>query len=267
MQDSPGLDDLQPEGDYLKTPALSSSHLRSLLKDPSHVALRRLQGNLRNTSTPGLGQLIHHLFLEESQPWVPLPPEFEANRAKGSREKRDWIDAQRREGRHPISAKLHQQATRAHEALLDAPAAMELLEGSRREFSVFWVEQGRWAKARPDLLRSELLVDLKCYAGSRNEAQFLRAMSRQSLCIQPAWYRRGLAANGLSVSRFQHLLVDTETFDVRLRPLSQGEWDMGEQQITESLDKLHWLETQVALKRGDASPQEHRRPEGFFFHR
>jgi len=154
---TPGIYDGVSNAAYHADPALGSTSLKTLAtKTPAHYKYD--QEHPRSSDAFDIGTVAHSLILENDKSGVDVW-DFPAWTTKAAKEARD---ESRAAGRIPLLTKDWGQVKGMTESVMRHPQARELFTGHRAEASVFWEEDGRMLKCRPDAWHdSERLVDLK----------------------------------------------------------------------------------------------------------
>jgi len=188
----PGIyHDLSNE-DYHSGPGLSSSAIKSILRSPLHYNWEYVLGNRRQaTAAMNLGSLVHTLILE--------PDKFDDDYAvvdvttRNTKKYKDAVKAMP-EKTIVLSHELY-AATEMTKSLGDNQKAMALIDGASREVSMYWDEDGRLCKCRPDAWREDILIcsDLKTTADA-SPREFERSVIKFGYHISAAWYSRGIHA-------------------------------------------------------------------------
>jgi len=209
--------------------------------------LQQLRSKTRKTKekVPQLGSLIHERWMEAESyaaRYCILPGRYEACDPISRRKRAAFQSTAKATGRELIAESLHLKVMEGLTALEANHEACELRTQARLEVSMFWRDH-LWgeAKGRPDLLGDGWLVDLKCYHQGRFEENFVKSFRQQALGIQLIWYKRGLLAVGEPVERLGHLILDTETSQIRLRWMSRKEIQESENFLDQALAKLRIL--------------------------
>lgn len=119
--------------------------------------------------------------------------------------------------------------------------ACQLLEGAVFETSLFWNEDGRLAKARPDIWQQHLRVvtDLKT-CGDASPGAFMRSIFRYGYHISAAWYRRGVEAiTGEELRQWYWIAVEKEPpYNVQVHFADAAVLAAGDYEIDAALARL-----------------------------
>jgi hypothetical protein len=229
---------------------LNATTLRLAHRFKASQLLNQLKGQKSKTKKNQfqLGSLVHEKWMEPeiyASKYLILPSRFEGSDPSSRKKRAATQSTARATGRQMLPETLHLQVHKACEALDHHSEACEILEKSRVEVSCFWHEP-LWgeSKGRFDLLGEGWVVDLKCYHGGRSESNFLRSMRLQGLGLQLAWYQRGAKSLDLNVDRIGHLIMDTETHQVRMRWLGAEEVEKANENCDFALEQLRFIRDQ-----------------------
>lgn len=204
---TPGLHDAIPEADYhADQGSLSQSGAKLLLDSPAAY-----QWELEHPRPPSeamvLGSALHTEVLGVGPEVVVIPPtgrkkiEQEAHAAA--------LAAAEAAGHIALSPEQYERMTGMAKALRDHPTAPGLLDG-RAEVSAWCPddETGVMRRARVDVLRDDLAVDLKS-ALSASPGGFSRACASFGYYIQHPWYVDLLRDLGHEVRGFVFVVVES----------------------------------------------------------
>jgi len=158
----PGLFSTMPAEQYHAIEAMSSGGIKKMLQSPLHYKLMR---DTPNEPTPAMqfGTAVHAGALEPYtfSERVVAAPEVNKRTKDG---KAEWdAFAAANAGKVVLSADDYARALRCIEAVGNHPGAMRLLHGSRREVSLFWIDDTYKVpcKVRLDVWNFGGIVDLK----------------------------------------------------------------------------------------------------------
>jgi hypothetical protein len=115
------------------------------------------------------------------------------------------------EGKKLLTSKEYETLKEMRECLLKHPKAMGLIEGAACEQSYFWIDEhsGFMIKARPDILHSNMIVDLKTCRDASPRA-FQGAMVDGGYHIQGAIIRDGvMVLEGRDIPNVINIAVET----------------------------------------------------------
>lgn len=239
---------------YSDVKAISASHLRSAHRHPKAMLKRYCSRSGFEVGEWGLGNLVHYYILEPdeaSSKVVVLPSVLEHPRRVEDRKKRAaFLSQYKAQGKVVVPESLHEKVQRGVEALRASKDASDLWREAECEGGLVWNDEhlGVLAKAKFDICTSSSWIwDLKCFRGGCRESEFVKGMHRSGLFIQAWWYQEGARQTGVAKGMAGHLILDTETWTVRLRPISEDEIELGRLQalrawkILESLS-IPWVE-------------------------
>lgn len=195
--------------DYHKRPELSSSQIKTLLKNPYEYA-----HNIKKEQTEAMkiGSALHCLVLEPHKFGYEfaVEPEVDGRTAAGKAARADFaLSAQ---GKTILTAKMGATARGAASAVLKSRAA-SLLQGGMAEVSVFGFVTNSEGKKYPARCRvdyspiEQLIADLKQSADASPDG-FTRAAATYEYYIQAAWYMDVCQSVGLDVRRFVFVAVE-----------------------------------------------------------
>lgn len=187
----PGLFSTMPAEQYHAIEAMSSGGIKKMLQSPLHYKLMR---DTPNEPTPAMqfGTAVHAGALEPYtfSERVVAAPEVNKRTKDG---KAEWdAFAAANAGKVVLSADDYARALRCIEAVGNHPGAMRLLHGSRREVSLFWIDDTYKVpcKVRLDVWNFGGIVDLKTTQDASPEA-FGRTIASFMYHVQGAHYSKG----------------------------------------------------------------------------
>ncbi len=188
---------------YHGDPAISRSGIMQYLQSPFHYWANYINPDRPkrdSTKAMDLGSAFHTLVLEPEK-WgdiYSVMPEKKLLRDVGREEydrNEDEIEATKQNlaKRIILSLKDYNLLIEMNNALLDHAQALDLIRGATYESSFFWEDEhsGLMVKARPDILHSNMIVDLKTCADASPRA-FQYAMMDGGYHIQGAMVREGV---------------------------------------------------------------------------
>lgn len=137
-------------------------------------------------------------------------------------------------GRHIINQDAVRQIERMSVAVDASPEATALLKNGLAEKSIFYRDKitGLELKARPDVIHSDFLVDLKCVANASLHA-FEKSVYEYGYHIQAAMQLEALEAEtGREVTDFLFVPIEKDApHAMGIYPLSQAALDAGEEEL------------------------------------
>lgn len=192
----------QSDTDYHRSPALSSSGARLILRSPAHY--RWAMDHPTTTAAFNLGHATHSLVFG-GRPVTMI--EADGYTTKAAREERDHALTM---GAIPLTRPEHAQVAAMTEAVLNHPLAAALLADGQPELSVFTTdpETGVELRTRPDWIGS-VIVDLKTTVNA-NPADFDRIAWTYHYEQQAAWYLDEVARAGIIPDDDRLLFVNVE---------------------------------------------------------
>lgn len=245
----PGIYDLSIE-DYHRGPGISRSGLMEFKRSPYHYWYRYLNPDYKpKSSTPAqvIGNALHTFILEPNQfeKRYFVIPEFNKITKEG---KERWQKIKSELGKkETLSA--HQYQTLQHMAasLKKNKLAMQLIEKAEIEQSLYWIDPdtGILCKCRPDILRNNLVCDLKTTQdGSPRSFQY--AAFDYGYYIQAAMVREALKQlKQTVVNDFLFIVIEKSApYVISIYQLDQAFLDKGYQEFKALLTRYqHCLET------------------------
>lgn len=193
----------QSDTDYHRSPALSSSGARLILRSPAHY--RWAMDHPTTSQTFNLGYAVHSLVLGSGRQVVML--EADDYRSKEARERRDVYLAA---DMIPLTRPEWQQVRAMADAVLSHPLAAALFTDGQPELSLFTYDDatGVELRTRPDWIGS-VIVDLKTTVNA-NPADFDRIAWTYHYEQQAAWYIDEVARAGIMPDEDRLLFVNVE---------------------------------------------------------
>ena len=194
-----GLSDL----DYHRSPALSASGAKLILKSPAHY--RWAMDHPTTSQTFNLGHAVHSLVLGSGRPVTMI--QSDDYKTKAAREERDHALTM---GAIPLTRTEHAQVAAMAEAVLNHPLAAALFADGTPELSIFTTdpEIGVELRTRPDWI-GRTIVDLKTTVNA-NPADFDRIAWTYHYEQQAAWYLDEVARAGIMPDEDRLLFVNVE---------------------------------------------------------
>ena len=189
--------------DYHKSPALSASGAKLILKSPAHY--RWAMDHPTTTATFNLGHAVHSLVLGSGRPLVML--EVDGYTTKAAREERDGALTA---DMIPLTRPEWQQVRAMADAVLSHPLAAALFADGQAELSLFTHDDvtGVELRSRPDWI-GRTIVDLKTTINA-NPADFDRIAWTYHYEQQAAWYIDEVARAGIMPDDDRLLFVNVE---------------------------------------------------------
>jgi hypothetical protein len=199
----PDLSDLA----YHKSPALSASGAKLILKSPAHYRWA-MDHPAPPSPTFTLGHAVHSLVLGSGRQVVRVY--FDDYKTKDARLLRDVLLSA---DMIPLTRPEWAQVRAMADAVLSHPLAAALFADGQPELSIFTAdpETGVELRTRPDWIGSRFVVDLKT-AATADPREFANACERYGYFQQAAWYLDQAAAAGLidDDARFLFVLVEKD---------------------------------------------------------
>ncbi|MBU0705041.1 MAG: PD-(D/E)XK nuclease-like domain-containing protein [Chloroflexi bacterium] len=240
---TPGIYNDITNDDYHAGPGLSSSALKAVLKSPLHYRHEYLLGNKGGSSAAmNLGSLVHTLILEpEKYSDEYLSVDVTTRNTKAYKE----AVAANPEKTLILADEL-ETATAIRDAIRANPTALTLIEGARREVSLYWHQDGRLCKCRPDAWRGDirLCADLKTTADA-SPLEFQRSIVKYGYHISAAWYCRGIhAITGHYPAHWAWVAVETKPpYAVMVYAADETLLERGDTLCQEAIARLEACET------------------------
>ena len=214
--------DLSNEEYHADKESISRSAIIEFKKSPYHYwsnYLNESRPERKSTKAMDFGNAFHTFILEPDKfedqfclepPYEPYPPlvllkdvgreaydKFKAEKIRI--ENKNYVMQEKFNseilelGKKPLSVIDFNQLKNMRDALQNYPKAWDLIQGAVYEQSYFWKDEGSGliVKARPDILHSNMIVDLKTCADASPRA-FQRAMVDGGYHIQGAMIREAL---------------------------------------------------------------------------
>ena len=180
--------------DYHADPAVSASHLKTVMQSPYHYWSRYLDPDrvaMVPTAAMRLGSLTHCAVLEPDE----LTKRYQLAPDRRTKEGKAAVVEMAAAGIEAVSEADLAQALQMADAVRSNSTAALLLANGQAEQSFWWddIATGMRCKCRPDWFDGETIVDLKtCQDAS--PAGFARAVAQWSYQVQAAHYLCGTLA-------------------------------------------------------------------------
>jgi exodeoxyribonuclease VIII len=199
-----GVFDGMPFDQYRAIEAMSQSGAQKINRSPLHFRIARDAPSAPSDAML-FGTAVHDGVLEPEHfaARVCMAPDVNRRTNAGREAWADFLAANA--GRIVLAREDFDCARRCIDAVLDHPAASRLLEGARREVSLFWID-GKYrvpCKARLDILNHGGIGDVKTTRDASPE-EFAKSIANYGYDIQAANYFSG----------HEHLLNATPDFFV-----------------------------------------------------
>lgn len=182
-----------------------------------------------------LGTLVHYLLLGHREGAKRLV------RYDGERRGNAWKDfVAEHAGAEILTAKEWAEGEVIADAVRRNPVAQEYMISARFEVPLKWEESGiACSTSGVDILQSGRFGDLKT-ASTTEVERLQKHCFRMGYHGQLAWYRRGLRANGIDVSRGAFLIcVETKApYEVVVLQPDDALMDLGDRHVSLLLEKL-----------------------------
>lgn len=209
------IDTQMPWDDYVPAVGVNPSRIGKGLK--SMLAFRNYHG----TDKPDRGMLVGsltHLLIFEPDKFDERYAVFHGHQRRGEKyEMWKW----KYPGKEAVKPDVYEQAQRTAEAVRRDPQAMEIINATQHEVSVFCEDFGVQCKGRLDGLGSGLLPDLKTTTNVDKFA-FGRVFGSQNYAAKLACYKRWAEKLGVRVDEVQIIAVENANdFDVVVYPVPQ----------------------------------------------
>ena len=180
--------------DYHADPAVSASHLKTVMQSPYHYWSRYLDPDrvaMVPTAAMRLGSLTHCAVLEPDE----LTKRYQLAPDRRTKEGKAAVVEMAAAGIEAVSEADLAQALQMADAVRSNSTAALLLSNGQAEQSFWWddIATGMRCKCRPDWFDGETIVDLKtCQDASA--AGFAKAVAQWSYQVQAAHYLCGTLA-------------------------------------------------------------------------
>ena len=245
----PGIYDLSIE-DYHRGPGISRSGLMEFKRSPYHYWYKYINPDYKSEpATPAqiFGNALHTYVLEpdEFEKRYFVIPEFNKVTKEG---KERWQKIKSELGKKETLS-VHQYQTLQHMAasLKKNKLASQLIEKAEIEQSLYWTDPdtGILCKCRPDILRSNLVCDLKT-AQDGSPRSFQYAAFDYGYYIQAAMVREAIKQLKQKIIKdFLFLVIEkARPYAISIYQLDEASLDKGYQEFKTLLARYqHCLET------------------------
>jgi hypothetical protein len=245
----PGIYNLSAE-DYHQGPGISRSALMAFKRSPYHYCYKYLNPDYiteQETACQALGNALHTYVLE--------PDEFEKRyfvMPKFNKVTKDGIERWQKiksELGKKETLSVHQYQTLQHmvASLKKNKLATQLIEKAKIEQSLYWTDPdtGILCKCRPDILRSNLVADLKTTKDG-SEWAFSKTIHEYGYHIQAAMIQEALKIlKNIIIKEFIFLIIEKSApYATSIYPLDQVSLEQGRCEFKKLLaDYKQCLET------------------------
>ena len=180
--------------DYHADPAVSASHLKTVMQSPYHYWSRYLDPDrvaMTPTAAMRLGSLTHCAVLEPDE----LTKRYQLAPDRRTKEGKAAVVEMAAAGIEAVSEADLAQALQMADAVRSNSTAALLLANGQAEQSFWWddIATGMRCKCRPDWFDGETIVDLKTCVDA-SPAGFARAVAQWGYQVQAAHYLCGTLA-------------------------------------------------------------------------
>lgn len=232
----PGIYNLSPEA-YHQGPGISRSGLMEFKRSPYHYWYKYINPDYKSEpATPAqiLGNALHTLILEpnEFEKRYFVIPEFNKVTKEG---KERWQNIKSELGkREMLSTSQYQILVMMAASIKKNKLAIQLLENAEMEQSLYWTDPdtGILCKCRPDILRNNLVCDLKT-AQDGSPRSFQYAAFDYGYYIQAAMVREALKQLKQTViNDFLFIVIEKSApYVISIYQLDQASLDKGHQEF------------------------------------
>ncbi|HEY2567613.1 MAG TPA: PD-(D/E)XK nuclease-like domain-containing protein [Candidatus Aquirickettsiella sp.] len=245
----PGLYDLSIE-DYHRGPGLSRSGLMEFKRSPYHHWYKYINPDYKSEpATPAqiLGNALHTYVLEpdEFEKRYFVIPEFNKVTKEG---KKCWLKIKSELGKkETLTANQYQTLQHMAASLKKNKLASQLIEKAEIEQSLYWTDPdtGILCKCRPDILRCNLVCDLKT-AQNGSPRSFQYAAFDYGYYIQAAMVREAIKQlKQKLIKDFLFLVIEKSApYAISIYQLDEASLDKGYQEFKTLLARYqHCLES------------------------
>lgn len=245
----PGIYNLSPEA-YHQSPGISRSCLMEFKRSPYHYWYKYLNPDYKSESaTPAqiLGNALHTYVFEpdEFEKRYFVIPEFNKVTKEG---KERWQLIKSELGKkETLSAHQYEILQAMTASLKKNKLATQLIENAEIEQSLYWTDPdtGILCKCRPDILRCNLVCDLKT-AQNGNPRSFQFAASDYGYHIQAAMIQEALIQlKKIQIKDFLFLVIEKSVpYVISIYQLDQASLEQGRHEFKKLLASYqHCLET------------------------
>jgi len=229
----PGIYPNVPMSEYAAWDALNHSALRMFDHSPAHVRNVLDGGAFEATDSMEFGSAVHAWVLERERyaDLVALRPEFVGTGSKGARAAWEAANA----GKVQIPHDRQADVERIGRVIHADPNCRRLARNpGHRECCIVWDDNGVRCKGRVDKFYHTLgmALDLKTTRDA-SPAKFAKSVVDFGYASQAAFYTRGLAALGVTLTKFYILAVENEApFGAAVYTLDDEFMRIGRTQVT-----------------------------------
>ena len=203
-----------------------SSILKEILRSPLH-ALEAMKNPKAPTPAMELGTLVHSCILEPHLfEALIVSPKFDRRTKDGKAQAQEFEETHK--GKMIVGTEDYDLVSRIVTNVYAHPAAKNELHGSCEQ-SVLWDEDGIVCKARPDLMREGVIIDVKTTQDA-SPSGFARQVATLKYHLQAAHYLKGVSINkGVQFEVFKIIAVETKPpYAVAVYELDFGTLEAGE---------------------------------------
>ena len=205
---------------------LSSSSVKSLFTSPKRF-FNKQKKTVYNQSALITGHIVHTMVLEPER----LQEKYDLVEVK-SRKTKTFEEAQRSSLREVILKDEYDTAERVANAVISNPSASDLLVNGRAEVPALDTISGIPFRGKADYLCDDLIVDLKtssnidkfCYMGKYTWHYDIQAYIYTQL---------------FGIKNFIFVVVDKETLDVGIYPLSEQSYESGKAKLSMAISNYN----------------------------
>jgi len=230
--------------DYKRAPGINPSRIVKGIKSMKSFK------NYGGDDKPDRGLLvgsITHLLIFEPDTFYGRYAIFNGQRREDSKKYQLW--KWKNEGKEAVSPDAYDQARRTADAVRNSPEAMELIEATQHEVSLFLEDFGMQCRGRVDGLQvGKLLLDLKTTTNVEPHA-FGRIFARLHYAEKMSCYKRWVEKlTGADIPEVKVIAVETkDDYDVTVfpirEPVLENAWPRAEkilQCVRECIEEDSW---------------------------
>jgi hypothetical protein len=182
-----------PHQEYLAADGISKSGLDQIAKSPAHYQAW-LKEKPEPTKAMQFGSALHCALLEPEvfKATYTVAPEVDKRTTRGKAEFAEWEQAN--QGRIALTSAEFQRLTAMQDAFRSHSLVSGILSDALIERAAFWTcpDTGVLCKAKPDVVTSGLILDLKTTEDGRKRA-FESSVANFRYHVQAAHYLRGVS--------------------------------------------------------------------------
>lgn len=241
---NPGLHDNVPHDEYLRIPAIGSTHLGWLSVSPLNYRWR-LDHPEPASSAMDLGTALHmatleperfeRVYVDEPDPRVIAPDAASPRATKAYKEAIASITAVGKlvlKAEQMMAVRMMAAGLRTH-----AVSAAALARAPRREVTAVFERDGRRCRARFDALGDGIIVDVKTTRTLRTFSPYV--ITDRAYHLQAAAYRYGARACGVDVKHVVLIAVENAPpYDVGCFVMDEELLELGDVEIDNLLARL-----------------------------